>query len=228
MHKFILSIFVTVTLFTTQLELVAQNLAISIVNDTAIVYDNSDFGKTVAWITNLSPNDIELDVIRTKNLNNENWINGMCVNGICQYVSTDSVRINLSPNSKMEFNSRFLLLDPTTNELFTTHFKFINTENREEYLELDTYALNGHLLTTSTEDLDQQEISLFPNPVQDYITIKCEKKIKNIDIINEVGSIIQTIQGNQKQISLAHLNRGMYFAKITTNEGIFQNRFLKL
>jgi len=58
------------------------------------------------------------------------------------------------------------------------------------------------------------KISIYPNPTSDYITIRSQTIIKNVQIVNIDGSIIKYLNPLNGKIDLSDLNNGLYFIKI--------------
>jgi hypothetical protein len=71
-------------------------------------------------------------------------------------------------------------------------------------------------------------ISVFPNPASDKITIECTQKA-HIEILNTEGQIIKTIHntGIMTTIDLVNLSRGVYIIKAKTDNGIMIKKFIK-
>ena len=68
-------------------------------------------------------------------------------------------------------------------------------------------------------------ISLFPNPVSGYLTVRTDEPIQFISIYTTVGKLIQT--ETQNIFSVEHLASGMYMIKIQTERGMSTIRFVK-
>ena len=71
-------------------------------------------------------------------------------------------------------------------------------------------------------------ISVYPNPATDKLTIECNQK-SLIEIINPEGQIIKTIHstGIKTTIDLVSLSRGIYIIKAKTDKGIMMKKFIK-
>ncbi|MEQ6123066.1 T9SS type A sorting domain-containing protein [Pseudotenacibaculum sp. MALMAid0570] len=76
--------------------------------------------------------------------------------------------------------------------------------------------------TLSTEDLEQNTFSLYPNPVKDRLNIESKslEEIKEIVIYNIIGQKITkslyNIRTTQTSINTKHLKKGIYFIQIRT------------
>lgn len=76
-------------------------------------------------------------------------------------------------------------------------------------------------------DIKKEEITIFPNPTNNQITIQNEtaNSIFKIEILNQIGEIVfnddQTILfGNQSVINISAFLPGIYFVKLYTAEGL--------
>lgn len=89
--------------------------------------------------------------------------------------------------------------------------------------------LNERLSSLSVNESNfsdgKNDISLFPNPASDCITIKTSMNLKtplSIIIYNATGQQVKRIQANQnnlnKEYSISDLNEGIYFVHFTTTE----------
>lgn len=57
-------------------------------------------------------------------------------------------------------------------------------------------------------------LTLYPNPAQDYITLRATQQIGEISVYNVLGQeVLSTSAGLQKRLQIAHLQPGFYFIK---------------
>jgi len=82
--------------------------------------------------------------------------------------------------------------------------------------------------TAVAEELINEQLSIFPNPTRDLITISFEAKTLqdiNINILNSIGQQIYTSTFNNhigtlnEKVDLSSFSEGLYFVKITTDKG---------
>jgi hypothetical protein len=74
------------------------------------------------------------------------------------------------------------------------------------------------------------DISLYPNPVNTYLTIKSEENnITAVEITDLKGRKImhEKTDTKNKQLDLSGLKKGIYILQITTNNGIYSTKLLK-
>jgi hypothetical protein len=121
--------------------------------------------------------------------------------------STDGSLINLVPNTEYEF------------------YAFANTA---------TYQISGETLTFSTlltgiDDILENSISIYPNPVNYELKImNCEYRINAVEITDISGKVIY----NSKfiiynSINVSHLPEGVYLLKIMIDNNIFTKKIVK-
>ena len=78
-----------------------------------------------------------------------------------------------------------------------------------------------------TEDLQTTKMRIYPNPVQDVLTIDSKATIQKIEVYDVSGRLVST-KTNSKFIQLNHLPKGNYIVKTTTNKGEVQaQKFIK-
>lgn len=79
--------------------------------------------------------------------------------------------------------------------------------------------------TLSTTNFESKTpFSLYPNPVENQLSISGSKTIASVKIFDLMGRTIQTIVNPEHSISVAHLNAGIYTLLINDSEAL---RFIK-
>jgi hypothetical protein len=65
------------------------------------------------------------------------------------------------------------------------------------------------------------QLSVFPNPVQDYLNIRASEKIQKVVVADLTGRqvLVRLANSNNLQMAVASLNRGTYFVTIVLNNG---------
>ena len=96
---------------------------------------------------------------------------------------------------------------------------------------LETYmntTTTSCFIATSINDIDDDIVSIFPNPTQDVITIQFEAtSLQDIDIkiVNSLGqNVFENTISNYigiltEKVNLSSFSEGLYFIKITTDKG---------
>lgn len=84
--------------------------------------------------------------------------------------------------------------------------------------------------TLSFEEFTKnQKTSIYPNPVNDILTIKSQNEITTIRIFDTLGKLILNQSPNklEEKISVSNLKSGTYFLGITSQNGLETIRFVK-
>jgi hypothetical protein len=79
---------------------------------------------------------------------------------------------------------------------------------------------------TITENLNN-EISVYPNPAKNQLTINVAQQIEIITIVDITGKAIKSITPTSKTIDVSELTKGIYFLKVKTTTSIVTSKFIK-
>ena len=84
---------------------------------------------------------------------------------------------------------------------------------------------------TEAESLDNfklnQAVKMYPNPVQQYLTIQSELPITRVQVFSLLGQLIKDVPSNFSLIYLGELNSGIYMIKIYSNEYHITKKLVK-
>ena len=81
-------------------------------------------------------------------------------------------------------------------------------------------------ITTNLSDLNSNDVSLFPNPTKDIITISSSVKPIKIELIDVNGKLISESHTSET-IDLTELSEGIYFVKIFTATNCIVKKVIK-
>lgn len=105
-----------------------------------------------------------------------------------------------------------------------------HTENIYTYsnLDADVNVKVEFEVITNIEDFVIAGINIYPNPARNATTIVSDVYIKEISVINIIGDIVADYNVNAKQynLNISNISKGVYFLKITTENGIVTKRLL--
>ena len=89
--------------------------------------------------------------------------------------------------------------------------------------------IGTHSTVLSVNTFENSGFTLFPNPVKStlFITNTLENEILSISIFNSIGKRVFITQQISKELDIQFLSKGIYFIKISTENGIFATKFLK-
>lgn len=90
-------------------------------------------------------------------------------------------------------------------------YAFNTTDNKVVIIKDSTLGLS--------ESEERNIISIYPNPTTDYLYIESDLDIKDIQISDLNGRVINNLEFQDNKINLASLQTGIYFAKISDING---------
>ena len=100
-------------------------------------------------------------------------------------------------------------------------YTFIATENRN---------LVAHFIyTEGIGELDGSQILVYPNPVNDKLTVEAQEALGTVEVYNLMGAQMfsQKDCGNKVEINTGDLPSGIYFIRLTNNKVSETRRFVK-
>ena len=100
-------------------------------------------------------------------------------------------------------------------------FTFIATANRNFVANL--------MYTESIGEQGNHTLVLYPNPVNDKLTIEAENAIGTVEIYNLIGTLVYSQKGcdNKLEINTSNLQNGIYFIRMTNDKVSETRRFVK-
>jgi hypothetical protein len=88
--------------------------------------------------------------------------------------------------------------------------------------------LSGDFVTQSSSGINEilaHDISVYPNPARNELFIKSEKLIDKVEILDISGRIVVATKATT--VNIAHLPKGVYFAKIFVGNQIITKKIIK-
>ena len=70
-------------------------------------------------------------------------------------------------------------------------------------------------------------IKMYPNPVQNFLTIKSSLPITDVQVYSLLGEPVKHIRGNYSRIDLRELNSGIYMIKIHSDQFSVTKKLVK-
>ena len=122
-------------------------------------------------------------------------------------------------------------MDPDTEYCFSVFT--IMEANAEGYITLYSEDSEEVCATTLPDAVEEIEtaFNIYPNPVQSELYIATELQIEEITIYDIYGrqAMRQQVNGSTSQqvVNVADLNSGVYFVKVSTDNGEIVKRFVK-
>jgi hypothetical protein len=85
--------------------------------------------------------------------------------------------------------------------------------------------------TTGIDSWLANSVSLYPNPAKEYVDIRVdgELNVKMMEVYDVYGKLINTVNviENPTRLNVSGLANGMYFVRVTTEEGVVTKTFVK-
>ncbi len=99
--------------------------------------------------------------------------------------------------------------------------------NNSDLIGIDTFSVDRPTtLSTNDVSLTSKEVSVYPNPTTDYLIIKSERKISNIEIFDISGKSVKAkLEGDR--VNVKNLNAGSYLINIESNGNKISEKFIK-
>jgi hypothetical protein len=94
------------------------------------------------------------------------------------------------------------------------------------YIGIDAFSIDRPL---STDGFFAQNYKVWPNPASTVVNFanKATSTIESIQITDLNGRTIKEVKGMVDQINISELNAGLYFVKVTSNEGTGTTKIIK-
>ena len=94
-------------------------------------------------------------------------------------------------------------------------------------LKSGTVSTNCSGIISSTTNIINQEINIYPNPNKGKLIISTSDKITSISITNIIGKeVFSQIKFNDNSIDLNSFKNGVYFVSINTNKGAVTKKII--
>jgi hypothetical protein len=224
---------------------VRMNTAGSI--DYSIPSDNSSSGKPVEipalstpWNTVVNTPASHLVAF---NLQNRTFQTGDIVGGFTQEgwcagvveITDPSLPFALNLNGDDAYSSEkdgfetgevlnYQLYRPSTGETFNLEVAY-NTEMNPGYFENNglSEVTSVKISATGISNLDSDNLKVYPNPAKEILIIESASTIKAVEMMNFTGQTVYSntmIDSKMLQVNVSAFAGGVYFVKITTDEGI--------
>ncbi|SDB55001.1 Por secretion system C-terminal sorting domain-containing protein [Flavobacteriaceae bacterium MAR_2010_188] len=84
-----------------------------------------------------------------------------------------------------------------------------------------------NLVLGAKEFMVEPQISMYPNPAKDFFTIKSNRQIKSLSIIDINGRIVSNVSYQTENIDVRNLSQGLYIVKVVdSNDAAFTEKLI--
>lgn len=95
----------------------------------------------------------------------------------------------------------------------------------------DIYAqrigTKGHLSVVDHVGLPASSLTIFPNPVGNFLTLNSLDEIQGISIINENGQTVLNLKGDIKKVDFSSFSTGVYIVNVLTDKQKITRKVIK-
>lgn len=112
------------------------------------------------------------------------------------------------------------LIRPSDKEI--THDMWNYNLARMETSVSETLAAEG--LSSAEEIQLSKEVSLYPNPTNNLLTVSSDQNIVKYTVSNTIGQTVLSVNDLSNQIDVSSLNAGQYFLRMSTKDGLILNK----
>lgn len=154
------------------------------------------------------------------------------------YTIIDHPVLNGNPDAKLVFMHNWgesgqpsnVIVDKILGAWYTGTNWSIYTEDGSNFPENSEYDLFIFDDGLGTNDNTLQQVTMFPNPAKNSVTINTENEITKIEIFNILGQTVKVIEGNSNKmtIDISSLNSGTYMAKVTSGTATKTVKLIKV
>ena len=173
-------------------------------NPTELVFDDENEGVKMLTITNNTANDVVINSISVKD-------------DFSYHVEHDFTlpyTLTIGESVEVEVYCDFAYKGDRDSELY-----IISSLGEQIVPIIDNY-------TVGLEENNALNVELYPNPVNNVLTVKGDNIVK-VAIFNALGQEIVTVE-NRNEIDVTSLNNGLYFVRVTdVNGNVSVNKIVK-
>jgi hypothetical protein len=87
------------------------------------------------------------------------------------------------------------------------------------------YTHNADITLSADSKLAYKELNIYPNPVQNILTVENIKNLKNIRIYSSIGQLVIETKGDK--IDFSNLSKGIYILQLYTGKDILTKKIIK-
>lgn len=94
---------------------------------------------------------------------------------------------------------------------------------------VDNIQITNLASLSTQEAIKKNEIRIFPNPAAENVFIESSAKIQSVQIMDTSGRILKSLagKGNNQQIPITDLSKGVYLIKVKTDTSDFSKKLIK-
>ena len=114
-----------------------------------------------------------------------------------------------------------------TTGCYTLPLDYLGNNRISGTIEIGAFELSEVSSVIDQLDNIENSILLYPNPAINELNISTNNKIEHVKLFNISGRLIRSFGNCKKTIDVSELINGIYFIQISTEEGVFTQKFVK-
>lgn len=107
---------------------------------------------------------------------------------------------------------------------FVNNHDVSNVNNRAV---LNANSIKVTDLTVGISENNETGTAIYPNPATDVLNVISENGTNKVEIFNVQGQLVKAVNGNVNTISISDMTNGVYFVKVTTDNGTATHKLIK-
>lgn len=159
------------------------------------------------------------------------------------WIGFQKSEISYYPNSNLEhFNTMYSWSNNTWVENTQKESFYNNNDNKTiensytwiignstwEKKQISTYYYSQRIIIGNTSTVDEQSLSIYPNPVTNELHLIGDLKNATVKIVNVEGKTVYSKRNTLKTIDISSFANGVYFLQIINNTGKTNYKFIKM
>ena len=108
----------------------------------------------------------------------------------------------------------------------TIYIGFHSTTTDMFYFDIDD-VVSSSFATLGTTEIAKSQISLYPNPTQDFVTINSKGRIENIQFFNQAGQLMKSFKDNSDKLDIRDFTPGIYLLKLNIEGKTIHQKIIK-
>ncbi|MEI8087773.1 MAG: T9SS type A sorting domain-containing protein, partial [Paludibacter sp.] len=102
---------------------------------------------------------------------------------------------------------------------------FSMEQNMTRIIKIQRKGTQTAILTSNFSNAN--DVQLYPNPTKSIINLKSSHEIKSVELCDLSGKLIMKTIHPQNSVDVSSVQKGMYFLKISLDNGIIVNKIIK-
>lgn len=139
-------------------------------------------------------------------------------------IEVDSTGLGLSKNpafSEIVSNTQITVTKSTKG----WKLAFLMEQNMTRIIKIQRKGTQTALLTSTISNAN--DVQIYPNPTNSIINLKSSHKIKSVEVCDLSGKLIMKTINPQNNVDISSVQKGMYFLKISLDNGLIVNKIIK-